>query len=212
MDTCHPGASVDAHPIDATTGEVDEAKLERLLVEVKRLAHKFSRRLALPDDREDLEQDTVLACLVSVREGTWNGHVAPLWVTVRSIMRYQAVTRLRRRQRSQERDVEYTRDVLDTTRAWMSPELTMRERELDRARLEMFDGLSPKCRQAYQLVREKGLTYAEAGQLLGMSTRRVNKFVVKAQSQLRKELERRGIEVPAWARREASREAPPGGS
>ena len=212
MDTCHPGASVDAHPIDTATGVVDEGKLEGLLLEVKRLARTFSRRLVLPVDREDLEQDTVLACLASIRDGTWNGHAAKLSVIVGHIVRCQAVDRLRRRQCSFERDAEYARDVVETMHAWMSPEAAMHERELEAARWEMLESLSPRCRQAYELVREQGLSYAQAARLLGMTRSGVCAFVVKAQRKLRLQLKRRGIETTAWARREGGREAATGRS
>jgi RNA polymerase sigma-70 factor (ECF subfamily) len=196
MHTCHPSApvDVDAHPIDAT-GVIDEAKLETLLVEVRRLARQFSRRLVLRSDAEDLAQDIVLTCLTSIREGTWNGRVAPLSVIVANMVRCRTVDRLRRRACAAERDDEYMREVLETSHSWMSPDAALEERELEEIRLRALETLGPACLQAYSLVREEGLSYAEVARMLGVSRRGVCAFVVKAQKQLRRQLRRRGIGV-----------------
>jgi len=196
MHPCHPSESVDAHPIDTTTGVVDEAKLETLLLEVERLARQFSRRLVLPADADDLAQDVVLTCLTSIREGTWNGRVAPLPVIVAHMVRCRTVDRLRRRGCAAERDGEYTRELLEASHSWMSPDAALEEQELEEIRLQALETLGPACLQAYALVREEGLSYAEVARMLGVSRRGVSAFVVKAQKRLRQEVKRRGIKGP----------------
>jgi RNA polymerase sigma-70 factor (ECF subfamily) len=206
MQPCLPSASVDAHPIDTATGTVNEEQLERLLTEMHRLARLFARRLVRPQDADDLAQDVVLTCLVSIREGRWNGHIARLPVIVAHLVRCRAVDRRRQSQRGAQRESDFGREVLEASRSWMAPDVSMEERELEEVRVEALEQLSPACRAAYELVREEGFTYREVAQLLGLSRGGVNQLVVRAQQRLRKQLKRRGIAVAARRRRESAGE------
>ena len=75
----------------------------------------------------------------------------------------------------------------------------MDEQELEQFKEDMLESLSPVCRQAYQLVREQGMSYVEAARLLGVSRGGISAFVVKAQAAMRRKLKRRGIGTEAWS-------------
>jgi RNA polymerase sigma-70 factor (ECF subfamily) len=59
------------------------------------------------------------------------------------------------------------------------------ERELERAVVHAIAGLPERCRDVWMLVREQGLSYAEAATVLGVSVHAVNKQMTRALSLLR---------------------------
>ena len=203
MDTRMPGASIDPCPIDRTTGAVDDARLETLLVEIARLTRRFGRQIVKAREVDDLVQDVVLGCLVCIREGRWNPHVAPLPMIVAHLVRCRAVDALRQRQHTAEREAEFGREVREMCHVWMAPDITTEERELKALHEAALASLPPACRRAYVMVREEGFTYTQAARILGVSRSGVSAFVVKAQRRLRRRLKRRGIETAVWRRRRA---------
>ncbi len=60
--------------------------------------------------------------------------------------------------------------------------------ELARALALALEGLSPRAQQAYRLVREQHMTYAEAAQVMGISVHTIELHVMKALKALRKQL------------------------
>jgi RNA polymerase sigma-70 factor (ECF subfamily) len=202
MDMCRSGASIDPQLIDRATGTVDEVRLETLLVEIARLAREFARSNNVKARHvDDLVQDVVLECLVSIREGQWNGDEAPLPKIVGRIVRCRAVDALRHRQRTAAREADFSREVNETSHAWMAPDAVAEERELQALHEKALAALPPACRRAYVMVREEGFSYAQAATILGVSRSGVSAFVVKAQRKLRGQLKRRGIEATVWRRR-----------
>jgi RNA polymerase sigma factor (sigma-70 family) len=211
MATHQSGAPLDAppidpHPVDPTSGVVDEAKLEPLLVEIRRLARGFVRRAARrallpPIDVEDMPDDVMLECLSSIREGTWNGHAAPLPAIVSRLVQCRVVDAVRRRENEKIFGPQYAHAVLSMNRSWMAPDVEAEERELEAIRAAALAELPPACREAYQLVRERGLSYTQAARVLGVSRGGVCAFVVKAHQLLRTELRRRGVQTPSRGRR-----------
>jgi RNA polymerase sigma-70 factor (ECF subfamily) len=136
-----------------------------LLLEITRLARRFARHIVTAREVDDLVQDVVLRCLVGIREGRWNGRVAPLPVIIGHIVRCRAVDALRRRQCTAEREAEFRREVCETSHAWMAPDAVAEERELKALHAKALASLSPACRRAYVMVREEGLSYTQAARI-----------------------------------------------
>jgi RNA polymerase sigma-70 factor (ECF subfamily) len=65
------------------------------------------------------------------------------------------------------------------------PESSLEERRLRRAVIEAVDKLPHRCREVFILVRERGLSYREAGEVLGISPKTVDAHMVQAMRSLR---------------------------
>jgi RNA polymerase sigma-70 factor (ECF subfamily) len=187
---------------DAGNSGYTEQEIEALLVEVtslaRQLAREFRRRGISP---KDLAQDVVLECLTEIRAGHWRRDSAPLAAIVRNKVRRRGIDELRRRRRAEKREAEFARERLESTPTWMSPDGELEERELEELREQALASLPPACRRAYELVRDKGMSYEEAARILGVSRSGISAFVVKAQRKLRGQLKNSGIEATRWRRR-----------
>lgn len=64
----------------------------------------------------------------------------------------------------------------------------VREAELAEAIERAIDGLTPRCREAFLLVRQHHLSYAEAAEVMGVSVKAVEMSMVRALAALRKQL------------------------
>lgn len=62
------------------------------------------------------------------------------------------------------------------------------EAELVQAIERAIDGLTPRCREAFLLVRQQHLSYAEAAEVMGVSVKAVEMSMVRALAALRKQL------------------------
>lgn len=63
-----------------------------------------------------------------------------------------------------------------------------REAELVEAINRAVEGLSPRCRETFLLVRQQHLSYAEAAEVLGISTKAVEMNMVRSFAALRRQL------------------------
>ncbi|MFY0650375.1 MAG: RNA polymerase sigma-70 factor [Cyclobacteriaceae bacterium] len=70
----------------------------------------------------------------------------------------------------------------------ISPEEAMLFEELQSKYKEAVDNLSPKCLQAYKLVREEGYSYTRAGEILGVSPRTIENHLRTAIQKIREAL------------------------
>ncbi|HEX7089513.1 MAG TPA: RNA polymerase sigma-70 factor [Longimicrobiales bacterium] len=64
----------------------------------------------------------------------------------------------------------------------------VREAELIDAIERAVEGLSPRCRETFRLVRQQHLSYAQAADVLGVSVKAVEMNMVRALAALRKQL------------------------
>jgi hypothetical protein len=92
------------------------------------------------------------------------------------------------------------KELTDSTHSWMHPDAAVDEAELTVFRESSLAKLPERCRAAYLLVREEGLSYAEAGTRLGMSTRSVHAQVARAQRLFREELPQQGVPAASSGR------------
>lgn len=178
--------------IPATLGAHSEADL---LVEVSTLARRTARRIVGSDAAEDIAQDIVLELLVRIREGPESIDLARLPGLVCEMARCRAKDQLRRDRRREKPNGDFMKELTDSTHSWMHPDAAVDEAELAAFRESSLAKLPERCRAAYLLVREEGLSYAETATRLGMSTRSVHAQVARAQRLFREELAQQGVPV-----------------
>lgn len=66
----------------------------------------------------------------------------------------------------------------------VDPEYTLIEKELHTRFFSIISKLPPKCRMAYKLVREDGCTYREAGKIMGISEKTIDRHLTIAMRQV----------------------------
>jgi RNA polymerase sigma factor (sigma-70 family) len=214
-----PGLEIPMHLVSSTDVSTDA----RLLKEIIRRAGRHAEKLMSADAAEDIAQDVVLECLTRMREGKWRIRRS-LPALVRKMVRRRLTDHLRGQESRVTHEEEHVRERTESIHAWMSPELALQERELERFHEETLASLPRACRRAYVMVREEGTPYGVAADRLGVSRAAVNSHVVAAQRRFRTELldKRIATPPPARARPQADRngearsigraEAPPGDS
>jgi len=179
--------------IPAARGADTEADL---LLEMSALARRTARRIAGADAARDIAQDIVLELLVRIRECPASIDLVRLPGLVCEMARGRARDQLRRERRRERPNGDFMKELTDSTHSWMHPDAAVDEAELSAFRESSLAKLPERCRAAYLLVREEGLSYAEAGTRLGMSTRSVHAQVARAQRLFREELRQQGVPVP----------------
>jgi RNA polymerase sigma factor (sigma-70 family) len=190
-----PGLEIHMHLASST----DASTEARILTEVFTLARRHAGKLMSGAAADDLAQDVVLECLTRMRGGKWRVPRS-LAALVRSMAkRRRADLRLQHKRRAS-RQGEYAGELAESTHAWMSPDLALRERELERFHEQALAKLPRTCRMAYIMVREEDTPYSVVADRLGVSRAAVNACVVRAQRRLRAELLDKRIVTPPPAR------------
>jgi len=67
----------------------------------------------------------------------------------------------------------------------VTPDVIMAAKELHTFLNQQVEKLPPKCRLAFKLIKEDGLKYAEAAEIMGVSTNTVENHISKAVRQLK---------------------------
>jgi RNA polymerase sigma factor (sigma-70 family) len=119
----------------------------------------------------------------------------------------KAVDQLRQRQRRDERELEHAQRVEAVMHAWMSPDQSTEERELEAEEECALAELPAEDRDVYLMTRDRGESYKAIAKRLGLSERAVCHRIVKTRRRLRSRLRARGIVPPAATRGGASRRA-----
>jgi RNA polymerase sigma-70 factor (ECF subfamily) len=127
-----------------------------------RLRRFFGRRLqTLPDEVEDLVQETLLA--LHLQRGTWDPDL-PVSAWVHAIARHKLVDLFRRRGRR-----EALHDVFDDLDETQHPVTEAAEAPVRRDLLVLLGSLPAPQQQAIVLTRIEGLSMAEASVRTGVS-------------------------------------------
>jgi RNA polymerase sigma-70 factor (ECF subfamily) len=69
--------------------------------------------------------------------------------------------------------------------AVVQPDAVLAARELSAAVAEIVAVMSPRCREAFVLIREQGMSYAEAAHVMGISAKTVEIHMTRAMTTLR---------------------------
>jgi len=145
------------------------------------LAAFFRRRAKTVDESADLTQEAFLRVLRADAGQAILNPEAYLFTVAGNLAREHAVLRRRFGPACDAADPSVEHELAD----WRGPddvlEATLRTRALHTA----LDALSPKCRAAVILQYRDGLTYAQIGERLGVSSHMVKKYLAKALQQCR---------------------------
>ena len=167
----------------------------RYLLKVYALLRVYAPDHVKRDHIDDVIHEVIAATLEELRAGTWQHGWEVGEVFLRTLLYNRVRNRKRMRRRGQKRDGEYLRSREMTPSSWMSPDRTDHEEWNDEFRKDVLKSLPKRCRKAYRMVREEGLSYAEVARRLGKSVCTVRGHVVTAHRRYREELERQGITV-----------------
>ncbi len=150
------------NPLWMRAQEGDELAYREALQKIAvRLRSFFGRRLqALPDEVEDLVQETLLA--LHIQRGTYDGRV-PVGAWVHAIARHKLVDLFRRRGRR-----EALHDPIDDLDEASHP-VASTDGEGRRDLVSLMDHLPEAQQQAITLTKLEGLTMGEASARIGVS-------------------------------------------
>jgi RNA polymerase sigma factor (sigma-70 family) len=181
-----------------------ETELDALLIRIDAIALARAREIVVRHAAADIAHDVVLECLVKIRDGTWDVAPDDLIRCVRRMVQSKAVDQLRQRQRRDERESEHAKQVEAIMHAWMSPDQSTEERELEAVEECALAELPEEDRITYLMARGRGESYAAIATQLGLSESAVCRRIVKARRGLRSRLRARGIVPPPPTRGGAS--------
>jgi RNA polymerase sigma factor (sigma-70 family) len=141
-----------------------------------------------------------LDCLIQMRAGEWK--VAPEAVVsyVFRAVEHEAIDYARRRKARKAQDKAHGREMEAGVHAWMRPDTSGADRELQTLYTRTLESLPPACRRTYVMVREQGMTYEDVAHALGVSRSAVSANIVRAQRAFRRELLAHDIVPPPAAK------------
>jgi RNA polymerase sigma factor (sigma-70 family) len=184
-----------------------ETELDALLIRIDAVALALAREIVVRHAAADIAHDVVLECLVKIRDGTWDVAPEDLIRCVRRMVQSKAVDQLRQRQRRDERELQHATRVEAIMHAWMSPDQSAEERELEALEEGEIAELPEEDRDTYLLARDRGQSYTAIAALLGLSESAVSHRIVRARRRLRSRLRAKGIVPPPPTRGGASQRA-----
>lgn len=135
-------------------------------------------------DAEDLMLDCFAELLVKkpvMQEGKFRAYLFRM-------ARYKANRLWRTRFRRNEFSLDENVAALDDT-----PEQTVLKDERNKTLETCLNRIAPQYREAIYLVYESGMSFAQAAEVLGCNTKRIDNLLANGKKQMRKELEKEGI-------------------
>lgn len=175
----------------------------QLLITVRCIAHRIASAILRDalEDAEDMAQDVVLECLLKIRAGRWYTGPDAIKPLVRWLIRRRIIDRRRWRLGEERRDFHHLRELMKQRREWMSPDSGIRVGEVIKEYQRALWGLTPACREAFILVRERGMSHEQAAATLRVKTSTVSANVALARGEVLAALQRNGISAPGLRRR-----------
>ena len=145
----------------------------------------LTRKLANPDDAEDIAQDAYHNLLRKKPTGQLENAKAYLFQTAANL----ALNRMRKiRRQEHHAQVVIAEADNESGLSTTSPEqVTNAQIELEKV-LASIDDLPEKCRRAFLMSRSEHKTYTEISQTLGVSVSTVEKYMITALEHLRHQL------------------------
>jgi DNA-directed RNA polymerase specialized sigma24 family protein len=176
------------------TVQLSESVQDSILMRLIGVAWVKVLRLVRACYRDDMVQDLIAEWLAALRAGTWNYPPEGLDEYVESAVRQRLTGNLRHRQRSLHRDHVHAEIIAGAPREWMSQDLKIESDRLDAFAEAVRATLPRKYVRAHRMVRDDGLTYAEAARRLRTSVASIHKYVTVVQRTFRAALRGSGVE------------------
>lgn len=165
----------------------DEAAFEAMFRQYNRHLYRFALRLLNnADEAEDVVQAVFLAIWQNRATWTLKGSLrAYLFTSVRNRV-LQEFRSLRVRHRHQGEVLHLSTSA--PSEVFLGPDAQTEHRDFAAALAAAVDALPPRCREAFLLTREHGLTYVETAEAMGISQKTVMVQIGRALASLRKAL------------------------
>jgi len=180
--------------------QLSRKEQDAILLEIYVLAGKHALEWISAQYRADIVHDIALACLERLRDGTWTAPELGLDRFVELQILDRCVKRRRSRRSAEQRDAKYLASVVDAPREWMSQELKREEDRLREFAATVRKTLSKGERRAHLLVRDDGITYAQAAKKLRIPRGLVHTRIKTVHRAFRAAMKEIGIEPPASTR------------
>jgi len=179
-----------------TKSALDSSRVEELFEEertaLKSTLYKYLRN---DEDVEDVLQDAFVSVLSAVGEGTEIRHARGFLYTV---ARNQALDLLRSRTRK-DRLFQYDRESrLDSDQVYSEIDKAKGPIDVERSFelqqticiiVAVIEGLPPKCKLSYYLIKLEGKSYSEVSNELGMSVSCIEKYIQVANALVKEQAE-----------------------
>lgn len=165
----------------------DEAAFEAMFRAYNRNLHRFALRLL---GNADEAEDVVQAVFVAIWEGreTWTVR-SGLRVYLFSAVRNRALQRFRHARMRHQRHADVLHfSTASRSESLLEPDAQLAHREFASALAAAVDKLPPRCREAFLLTRDHGMSYDEAAATMGISPKTVMVQIGRALASLRKSL------------------------
>jgi len=179
-----------AMDIDERSISCEEA---RTVDQVRELAFQFALRKTDYDTASDIAQEVAIDCLLRLRRNRWRV-VKSQRALVASMTRNKLSTLKERKKNRREREEQFMAERSARCPEWMNPVRGCEQREEERIRAQALEELPLKCRSAFLLVRDGGVSRREAARKLGISFGLVVNHVARAERHLADRL----INVRPW--------------
>jgi RNA polymerase sigma-70 factor (ECF subfamily) len=165
----------------------DEAAFEAVFREYNRDLYRFALRLiGNADEAEDLVQAVFVA--IWQNHATWSV-THSLRVYLYAAVRNRAVQQFRNASRRRGHQAEVLRfSTSSVSEVFLGPDARVQQAEFSAALEAAIAALPPRCREAFLLTREHGMTYNEAAATMGISPKTVMVQIGRALASLRKAL------------------------
>lgn len=177
--------------------DTDERSLSceeaRTVDQVRELAFRYALRKTDYDSAGDIAQEVAFDCLLRLRRNRWQVAKSQK-ALVASMTRHKLSTLRVKKNNRKEREEQFMAERSARCPEWMDPARRFEEREEVLIRAQALEELPEKCRSAYLLVREEGVTRREVARRLGISFGLVVNHVARAERQLADRL----IHVRKW--------------
>lgn len=179
-----------AMDIDERSISCEEA---RTVAQVRDLAFRYALRKTDYDTADDIAQEVAIDCLLRLRRNQWRVAKSKK-ALVASMTRNKLSTLKEKKKHRKEREEQFMAERSARCPEWMDPARRFEEREEVLIRARALEELPKKCRSAYLLVREDGVTRREVARRLGISFGLVVNHVARAERHLADRL----IHVRKW--------------
>jgi RNA polymerase sigma-70 factor (ECF subfamily) len=169
-----------------------EAEQDQLLLDIYELSRRFAVLKLETHEVDDFVQDLALHCLIRLRTGVWKHAPENVHGFVWKLVKNAVASHCRRLTREDAFQEVYATHQDDIVPEWVSPDRSADEEVLSSFGRQLVDKLPKKCREVYALVREEGMTEAEAALMLDISAKTAHNQMTIANRYLSKHLEQQG--------------------
>ena len=167
--------------------DTDERSLSceeaRTVDRVRELALRYALRKPDYDTADDIAQEVAIDCALRLRRNRWRVAKSER-ALVESMTRNKLSTLKVKKKNRREREEQFMAERSACCPEWMNPARGWEQQEEELIRSQALEELPLKCRSAFLLVRDGGVSRREAGRKVGVSFGLVVNHVARAERHL----------------------------